>query len=284
MENIETKKQKCSSTQKGRIVVHKGEFEKRIYLEQLEEHLAKGWEKGASEKHKRAQTEKHLGKKPWNKGTKGVMKKNSGTWEKDHEPWNKDKKIIDSLSQKFKEEIVDHYLYKCNSIEECAKKFNVKKYIVYEVLKAFNVVRTNIEASKNRTEETIKIKVSKDYITKKINNSFNTSNPEEVLYKQLLEDNKNKTIYRQYKDSRYPFYCDFYIKEDDLFIELNNHWTHGGHPFDPNNKEDLEKLALWEEKAKKSKFYKNAIIVWTIRDVEKQKCAKENNLNYITIY
>ena len=29
-----------------------------------------------------------------------------------------------------------------------------------------------------------------------------------------------------------------YIKEDDLFIELNNHWTHGGHPFDPNNKEE----------------------------------------------
>ena len=62
------------------------------------------------------------------------MKKNSGTWEKNHEPWNKNKKTVSSLSQKFKEEVVDYYLYKCNSIEECAKKFNIKKYIIYEIL------------------------------------------------------------------------------------------------------------------------------------------------------
>jgi len=32
--------------------------------------------------------------------------------------------------------------------------------------------------------------------------------------------------------------CDFYIPSEDLFIELNRHWSHGGHFYDPNNIED----------------------------------------------
>lgn len=72
-------------------------------------------------------------------------------------------------------------------------------------------------------QDKLKIKLTKDYITRKKNNSFNKSKVEEDLYTQLLIENKDKTIYRQYKDDRYPYYCDFYILEDDLFIELNNH-------------------------------------------------------------
>lgn len=132
--------------------------------------------------------------------------------------------------------------------------------------------------------EKLQIKLSKEYLTKKLNSSFNSSKPEEDFYLELKELNKHKTIYRRYKEERYPFYCDFYIKEDDLFIELNLHWTHGGRPYDPNDAKCQRQLQLWQEKAKTSKFYQQAIETWTIRDVKKLETAKKNNLNYKTIY
>ena len=93
-----------------------------------------------------------------------------------------------------------------------------------------------------------------------------------------------KEVEYQYKDVRYPFVCDFYIRSKDLFIELNIHWTHGDHPFNENNPEDIENINKWKSKAETSEFYKQAIHTWTIRDVNKLKKLKENNLNYIIIY
>ena len=140
--------------------------------------------------------------------------------------------------------------------------------------------KTGVKLPKDKLE----IKLSKQYITKKLNNTFNISEPEIKLYEQLLKENVNKTILRQYKDERYPFYCDFYIVEDDLFIELNAHWTHGGKPFDANDPNCIKQLKEWKQKAKESKFYQAAIETWTQRDVKKQKIAKDNNLNYKVIY
>lgn len=62
------------------------------------------------------------------------------------------------------------------------------------------------------------------------------------------------------------------------------HWTHGNHQFDSNDEKDLEKLAIWKEKAKTSKFYQTAINVWTERDPIKLKAAQDNNLNYKVYY
>ena len=89
---------------------------------------------------------------------------------------------------------------------------------------------------------------------------------------------------RWYSEERYPFACDFYIPSKDLFIELNKHWTHGKHPFDNTNKDDVAVLNMWTELAKTSEYYRGAIYTWTDLDVRKQKIAKENFLNYITIY
>ena len=50
------------------------------------------------------------------------------------------------------------------------------------------------------------------------------------------------------------------------------------------DEECKKQLEAWQEKAKTSKFYENAIQTWTVRDVEKQRIAKENNLNYKVIY
>lgn len=92
-------------------------------------------------------------------------------------------------------------------------------------------------------------------------------------------------IVRQYFDKdRYPYKCDFYIPSEDLFIEVNGNWTHGKHPFDENNEEDIKTLELWKEKSKNSAYYKNAIYTWTILDVNKKKTAEKNNLNYKMIY
>jgi len=139
--------------------------------------------------------------------------------------------------------------------------------------------------NRNLDKKTIQIKLTKAWLTKKLHGTCNTSKPEEELYQRLLKENVNKTILRQYKDSeRYPFYCDFYIVEDDKFIELNAHWSHGGKPYDENDEECQKKLALWREKAKTSAFYAQAIKVWTETDVLKAKTAKEHNLNYEVIY
>ena len=112
--------------------------------------------------------------------------------------------------------------------------------------------------------------------------TFNSSVVEDRIFELLID--KFGEVIRQYRDERYPFNCDFYIPSKDLFIELNAHWTHGGMPYDPNNEVCKEQLRRWEEKSKNSKYYKNAIYAWTNLDVRKQKCAKENELNYKVIY
>ena len=120
--------------------------------------------------------------------------------------------------------------------------------------------------------------------TKKLNHSFNSSSIEKQCKEKLIYMFGEKEVEYQYKDVRYPFVCDFYIRSKDLFIELNIHWTHGDHPFDENNPKDIENINRWKSKAETSEFYKQAIRTWTIRDVNKIKKLKENNLNYIIIY
>ena len=72
-----------------------------------------------------------------------------------------------------------------------------------------------------------------DVMTK--NNTFNTSKSEDQVYDFLMQ---YTNVERQYKCSCYPFCCDFNLKDFDIFIECNFHWTHGGHPFDSNCIED----------------------------------------------
>ena len=116
------------------------------------------------------------------------------------------------------------------------------------------------------------------------NNSFNRSVVEDRYYEQLVSEYGESDVVRWYSDDRYPYACDFYIKIEDKFIELNKTWTHGGHPFDETDLNDISKLEDWQERAKTSKYYQNAIYTWTVLDVKKQKTAKENHLNYKVIY
>ena len=124
----------------------------------------------------------------------------------------------------------------------------------------------------------------KEYQTRKINKTFNTSKPEDELYNKLCITYGKEDVIHIYRSEKYNHNCDFYIKSKELYIELNYHWSHGGHPFNPDNPEDIEKLNIWKQKALEHKQYAYAIKVWTESDVQKLNDFNKNKLNYQIIY
>lgn len=117
---------------------------------------------------------------------------------------------------------------------------------------------------------------NKIYETKRQNGTFNTSSVEEhVKDFSGFESQYNK-------DARYPYLCDFYDRNRDLFIEVNASWTHGHHWY--NAEEDADICKKWKAKTRDSKYYANALEVFTKRDVEKRETALVNNLNYVTLW
>ena len=182
----------------------------------------------------------------------------------------------EEIKEKSKKTVFERYgVYYTGAIKEsrekarktCLEKFGVTSTLF---LKSVHEKSNNYESQIKRAN-TIrnKIHTGKSKIEDKIN-------------QWLLETYGNENIKFNYIEERYPFKCDFYIKQYDLFVEINAHWTHGRHPFDENNQEDIDLLNLW--KSKNTKFYNCAIKVWTKSDIIKQNMAKEHNLNYLAIY
>ena len=110
-----------------------------------------------------------------------------------------------------------------------------------------------------------------------------SSKVEMLFYKYLIERFGFENVEPQYfNKEKYPFNCDFYLPKYDLYIEIQGSWTHGGHPFNPENPNDLEKLDLW--RSKNSRYYDNAIYTWTDLDVRKRDMAEENHINRLEIF
>lgn len=124
--------------------------------------------------------------------------------------------------------------------------------------------------------------LKKGFIKRKENGSFSSSAFEEKVFELLKSRFPNTS--RQYSSKEYPFNCDFYIPEKDLYIELQGMWTHGFHPFDENSEQDLKRKKLLEVKSENNKFYKTALKVWTISDPLKRKIAKDRNLNWLEFF
>ena len=120
----------------------------------------------------------------------------------------------------------------------------------------------------------------KRHTTMSNNNTFSTSKIE-VDFKRWLDKNNIKYIY-QYRSEKYPFNCDFYFPDRDMYFEINGNWTHGFHPYDPDSPEDRETLDIW--KSKDTDYYDIAINVWTKSDPKKMETAKQNNLNWKCVY
>ena len=183
----------------------------------------------------------------------------------------KNDQIIKNIKKTCLEKYGVDNVFKSEKIKQKIRKTTLEKYGVEHIMYLPEVVNkiANSEIRKQREIE-----------TKRKNNSFNTSKPEDESFNLLKE--KYPDVIRQHRSDLYPFACDFYIPSLDLYIECNYGWTHGIHPYNKDNKEDQLIVEQWKEK--NTKYYDNAIKTWTIRDVKKRNIAKQNNLNYIEFW
>lgn len=155
------------------------------------------------------------------------------------------------------------------------------------------------ETVKEQIHQTVQERYGVDYVfqsdeiiaramdTKRKNGTFATSFAEDALYELLVgyAAQHGMTVIRQYRDEeRYPFAVDFYIPERDLFIELNGSWSHGRHWYEADREMDQKTVKTWRKKGEKSQYYRNALEVWTERDVRKREAACGAQLNYVTLW
>lgn len=166
--------------------------------------------------------------------------------------------------------------------QTCLEKYGVDKAIKSDLVKE-KCKQTCLEKYGSSSPMKNSYIVNKS-INKRIqNNTWSTSKPEEELYLYIKE--RFPSVKRQYKDKeKYQYFCDFYIPELDLFLELNGNWTHGNHPYDMNSKEDNSILNIWKEKSKEHPMYLSAIKTWVVSDVNKRNKAKENHLNFKEVW
>ena len=196
----------------------------------------------------------------------------------------------------------EHYTNKEKAKQTCLEKYGVeyaiadkgvREKIIQSYIKHYGVDHPlKVESIKNKIKQTCIQKYGVDhpskselirekiYNTLKKNNTFGTSSIEKE-FKQYLIDNNIKFNY-QYKSEQYPFKCDFYLIDYDLYIEIQGTWTHGRHPYNSKSIDDINKVNEW--KLKNTGYYNGAIHTWTISDVRKRNIAKQNNLNYLEIF
>ncbi|MBR6516686.1 MAG: hypothetical protein IKT40_07485 [Bacilli bacterium] len=173
----------------------------------------------------------------------------------------------------------------------CLDKYGDENYRNFEKINNTLIERYGITTKEMLDEARKKIDVNKILETKAKNGTFNTSKFEEKLYKSLISIFGEDGVKKEYNDERYcnpntkiPYNCDFYIPSKDLFIELQGHYTHGEHPFDPNNEKDIKKVKFLNENKDKKPSYAKFLEVWCEKDVIKRNVAKDNNLNYIELF
>ena len=218
----------------------------------------------------------------------------------------------DIIKEKIKQTNIQKYgvdnLFKSNIIKEKIKQTNIQKYGVDYLFKS-NIIKEKIKQTniqKYGVDNPLKNKEIREKIKQTNIQKYGVDNPlknkeiwkksqdnRQISSKSKLENNflnylklkyEPDDIITQYKSKEYPYYCDFYIKSINLYIEIQGHWTHNDHPFDINNLNDQLIMNKWRTKSLSDKYYKNALNTWTIKDVEKRNTAIQNNLNYLEIF
>lgn len=154
--------------------------------------------------------------------------------------------------------------------QTCLKRYGKKTYLQSDEFKK------NFLKYKKKRRETLK-KHNKLTMSKAESYVLN-------LLKYYFSD-----VICQYYSDEYPFDCDFYIPEINTYIEYQGYYTHGGHPYNENNIEDIKELHKLIEKNnnhlnKDNNLYYIKIQIWTKQDVKKRNIAKQNNLNYIEFW
>lgn len=112
------------------------------------------------------------------------------------------------------------------------------------------------------------------------------SRHEVFVYTALVHKFGYDDVFVQYgiepKDDRYPFSCDFYVKSEDLFIELNMHYSHGDRWFDPSRESDCLSLRNYKQLGTQTAI--RIVKTWGSADIMKRKFATDNNLNYLVFW
>lgn len=108
------------------------------------------------------------------------------------------------------------------------------------------------------------------------------TNLEQCVHGLLVERFGEGDVVAQWRDSRYPFTCDFYVRSRDLFVEVNAHWTHGHHWFDASCARDIATRDGWI--ANRNDYYGAAAKAWCERDVAKREAARAAGLNYVVLW
>lgn len=164
--------------------------------------------------------------------------------------------------------------------QTCINKFGVdnplKNKEIREKIKQTNIQKYGVDNPLKNKEIWKKSQDNRQISSK--------SKLENIFLNYLKLKYESDDIITQYKSKEYPYYCDFYIKSINLYIEIQGHWTHNDHPFDINNLNDQQIMNIWRTKSLSDKYYKNALNTWTIKDVEKRNTAIQNNLNYLEIF
>ena len=170
-------------------------------------------------------------------------------------------------------------------------KYGVKSIFELEEVHTKGIIAAQSENAKYKRNNTNLNKYgvinpfSSTEIIRKITNTKSKKGSRSALEIKLelaLKERDIKYI-TDYKEDRYPYHCDFYLPDSDLFIEIHNWWMHNNHIFDINNSKDIEILNDWKIKAKSSLQYKRAVDIWLL-DSKKYNCALNNNLNYIILW
>ena len=199
------------------------------------------------------------------------------------------KKENSEIYQKISQTCINKFgvdsLLKNKEVREKIKQTNIQKYGVdnplknkeiREKIKQTNIQKYGVDNPLKNKEIWKKSQDNRQISSKsKLENNF-------LNYLKLKYEPDD--IITQYKSKEYPYYCDFYIKSINLYIEIQGHWTHNDHPFDINNLNDQQIMNIWRTKSLSDNYYKNALNTWTIKDVEKRNTAIQNNLNYLEIF
>lgn len=157
------------------------------------------------------------------------------------------------------------------------ERYGDENYHNIEKVKVTNLERYGVD-NPSKAPEIKKLIAERAVAARKRNGTLSSSrNFEDKLVQYLRETYPEYTILTQYKDERYPFRCDCYIKELDLFIEFQGSFYHNYRPFNGSP----EHISEYEKMLTKGEITKGIAKVWRYKDPEKREYAKKNGLNFL---
>lgn len=191
------------------------------------------------------------------------------------------KTTIDNMAIKFgikKSKKLSHK----NSLSTCLERYGKENVFQVDSIKQKQVETVYNKYGVKNVSMLDKVKAVKIETTR-ANNTFSSSKPEEIINMLLLK--KFIYIIRQYQSDLYPFPSDFYIPSQDLYIEYQGSWCHGGEPYNSENRHHLLKVKHWLDRGNAGHpRYFDSIKTWTVKDPLKRKTAKENKLNWLEFF